>query len=205
MLGRGGRRRATSEGRRAMEGLACGGKVTGPERPCLQGGDGAGGSDRRRRRFFFLRKREQRGFPRCGDGATAKPLWGLACGETVRGGGGSTSGGGLRCSLRFFSWESAWRNSRNNIRRYSSWPGRAGGPQHIPCVWCVCWLGFGVWGLATEDFGFGVCGRTSFVYEAEAETEAKAKAEAEPPRSPSGFGFRGQAMLGSPMAAIFGA
>ncbi len=58
-------------------------------------------------------------------------------------------------------------------------------------VFGVCRLGFGVWGLATEDFGFGVCGRTSFVYEAEAETEAKAKAEAEPPRSPSGFGFRG--------------
>jgi hypothetical protein len=57
-------------------------------------------------------------------------------------------------------------------------------------VFGVCRLGFGVWGLATEDFGFGVCGRTSFVYEAEAETEAKAKAEAEPPRSPSGFGFR---------------
>jgi hypothetical protein len=57
-------------------------------------------------------------------------------------------------------------------------------------VFGVCRLGFRVWGLATEDFGFGVCGRISFVYEAEVETEAKAKAEAEPPRSPSGFGFR---------------
>jgi hypothetical protein len=62
MLGRGGRRRATSEGRRAMEGLACGGKVTGPERPCLQGGDGAGGSDRRRRRFFFGGRGSSGGF-----------------------------------------------------------------------------------------------------------------------------------------------
>jgi hypothetical protein len=57
-------------------------------------------------------------------------------------------------------------------------------------VFGVCNLGFGVWGLATEDFGFGVCGRNSFVFEAEAEAEAEAKAEAEPPRSPSGFGFR---------------
>ena len=84
---------------------------------------------------------------------------------------------------------------------WKSW----GPTTHTLGLVCVCWLGFGVWGLATEDFGFGVCGRTSFVYEAEAETEAKAKAEAEPPRSPSGFGFRGQAMLGSPEAAIFGA
>ncbi len=84
---------------------------------------------------------------------------------------------------------------------WKSW----GPTTHTLCLVCVYWLGFGVWGLATEDFGFGVCGRTSFVYEAEAETEAKAKAEAEPPRSPSGFGFRGQAMLGSPEAAIFGA
>ena len=30
---------------------------------------------------------------------------------------------------------------------------------------------FGVWGLAPEDLGFRVCGRTSFVYEAEAEAD----------------------------------
>ena len=53
---------------------------------------------------------------------------------------------------------------------WKSW----GPTTHTQCSVCVCRLGFGV-----EDFGFGVCGRTSFVYEAEAETEAKAKAEVE--------------------------
>jgi hypothetical protein len=126
-----GRRGPTSDGCDGGDGLRATGRSlvykaeTEPEARIAGGGD------------FFCGEREQRGFPRCGDGATAKPLWGLACGDTVRGGGGSTSGGGLRCGLRFFSWESAWRNRRNNIRRYSSCPGRAGGPQHIPCVWCV--------------------------------------------------------------------
>jgi hypothetical protein len=64
---------------------------------------------------------------------------------------------------------------------WQSW----GTTTHILCLVCGG-LGFGVWGLAPEDLGFRVCGRTSFVYEAEAEAEA----EAEPPRSPSGLGFR---------------
>jgi hypothetical protein len=93
VVGRGGRRRATSDGRRAIEGLACGGKVTGTERPDqrrlrrrrratgygekprLQGGDGAGGSDRRRRRFFL---REERA-------AGGSSLRGRSDGETVVG------------------------------------------------------------------------------------------------------------------------
>jgi hypothetical protein len=133
---------------------------------------------------------EQRGGSSLRDGATAKPLWGLACGAPGRGGEARPAAVDCGAAFAFSLGNRQWRNRRNNIRRYSSWPGRAGGPQHIPSVRCVCRLGFRVWGLATEDFGFGVCGRISFVYEAEVETEAKAKAEAEPPRSPSGFGFR---------------
>jgi hypothetical protein len=40
------------------------------------------------------------------------------------------------------------------------------GHHNTHSVFGVWRLGFGVWGLAPEDLGFRVCGRTSFVYEA---------------------------------------
>jgi hypothetical protein len=61
-------------------------------------------------------------------------------------------------------------------------------------VFGVCRLGFGVWGLATEDFGFRVCGRISFVCEAVAEAEAEAEAELGSPEA--AFFLRGEAAAG---------
>jgi len=52
-------------------------------------------------------------------------------------------------------------------------------------------LGVGVWGLATEDVGFRVCGRISFVYEAVAEAEAEAEAELGSPEAAFFFAGRG--------------
>jgi hypothetical protein len=77
--------------------------------------------------------------------------------------GGAVRCGAVRCKdeARPDQWRLAsrlcfsfgnrhWRNTRNNIRRYSSWPGRAECPQHISFVWCV---GFGVWGLGVSHRG----------------------------------------------------
>ena len=62
---------------------------------------------------------------------------------------------------------------------WKSW----GPTTHTLCLVCGGW-GLGVWGLATEEFGFRVCGGIIFVYEAVAEAEAEAELGS-PEASPS--------------------